>query len=101
MNFNSLFFPAPTNHYNVTTHFGEMIYIPKDFTMVVNADTGLPEPVLNFEKFTQARPNGSSLHSLGKRQKSLPKTATLPLQKVQNCTRAPVFSGSFTPVVRG
>ena len=34
MNFNSLFFPAPSNHYTMTTHFGEMIYIPKDYVMV-------------------------------------------------------------------
>jgi len=29
MDFNSLFFPAPKEHYNCVTHFGEMIYLPK------------------------------------------------------------------------
>jgi hypothetical protein len=29
MNFNSLFFPAPSKHYSCATHFGEMIYLPK------------------------------------------------------------------------
>ena len=34
MNLNSLFFPAPRDHYSIMTHFGEMIYIPK----MVNGD---------------------------------------------------------------
>jgi hypothetical protein len=29
MDFNSLFFPAPTDKYSCVTHFGEMIYLPK------------------------------------------------------------------------
>jgi len=29
MNFNSLFFPSPKEHYSCITHFGELIYIPK------------------------------------------------------------------------
>ena len=52
MNFNSLFFPAPSVHYNMTTHFGEMIYIPKDFKMVSSDDpTEDPKPVLNLASF--------------------------------------------------
>ena len=49
MNFNSLFFPAPANHYAVTTHFGEMIYIPKDYEMVPDEVTGEPKPKLNVQ----------------------------------------------------
>ena len=29
MDFNSLFFPAPSDKYSCVTHFGEMIYLPK------------------------------------------------------------------------
>jgi len=47
MNFNSLFFPAPSQHYSVNTHFGEMIYIPKDFEMVLDETTGELKPKLN------------------------------------------------------
>ena len=34
MDFNSLFFPAPKDTYNMCTHFGEMIYIPKVYQML-------------------------------------------------------------------
>ncbi len=51
MNFNSLFFPAPSHHYSMTTHFGEMIYLPKDYTMVENETTGELQPKLNLETF--------------------------------------------------
>ena len=34
MNFNSLFFPAPRDHYSVCTHFGEMMYIPKVYELI-------------------------------------------------------------------
>jgi hypothetical protein len=39
MNFNSLFFPAPRDHYTMCTHFGEMIYIPKVYEMVSKSIT--------------------------------------------------------------
>ena len=46
MNFNSLFFPAPKDHYSVITHFGEMIYIPKAHEMERNEATGEEVPKL-------------------------------------------------------
>ena len=46
MNFNSLFFPAPKDHYSVITHFGEMIYIPKAHEMEKNEATGEEVPKL-------------------------------------------------------
>ena len=46
MNFNSLFFPAPKDHYSVITHFGEMIYIPKAYEMEKNEATGEEVPKL-------------------------------------------------------
>ena len=46
MNFNSLFFPAPKDHYSCITHFGEMIYIPKDHEMVRAESTGEEVPRL-------------------------------------------------------
>ena len=49
MNFNSLFFPAPTHHYSMTTHYGEMIYIPKDYSMVADPESGELKPQLNVE----------------------------------------------------
>lgn len=55
MNFNSLFFPAPSNHYSVVTHFGEMIYIPKDFEMVLDERTGESHPRLNTAHFLEDR----------------------------------------------
>ena len=50
MNFNSLFFPAPSVHYSVNTHFGEMIYIPKDFTMEQKPETSEQHPKLNVSR---------------------------------------------------
>ena len=29
MNFNSFFFPAPSDRYSCVSHFGELIYLPK------------------------------------------------------------------------
>ena len=60
MNFNSLFFPAPANHYAVTTHFGEMIYIPKDYEMVPDKVTGEPKPKLNVQNLQEI----SSFHEI-------------------------------------
>ena len=44
MNFNSLFFPAPKDHYSIITHFGEMIFIPKEHEMVKDEFTGEEKP---------------------------------------------------------
>ena len=54
MNFNSLFFPAPSNHYSMNTHFGEMIYIPKDFVLEEDPQTGESLPKLNIEGVMKA-----------------------------------------------
>ena len=58
MNFNSLFFPAPKVHYSVATHYGEMIYIPKHYTMTkrpsddsMGQDDEQEIPVLNLSSF--------------------------------------------------
>ena len=53
MNFNSLFFPAPSVHYSVNTHFGEMIYIPKDYQMIPDLLTGELKPKLNSHNFVE------------------------------------------------
>ena len=50
MNFNSLFFPAPSQHYSMNTHFGELIYIPKDYSMISqDGGAGEPRPRLNVQ----------------------------------------------------
>ena len=46
MNFNSLFFPAPKDHYSVITHFGEMIFIPKEHEITKDELTGEEKPRL-------------------------------------------------------
>ena len=46
MNFNSLFFPAPKDHYSVITHFGEMIFIPKEHELIRDDFTGEEKPRL-------------------------------------------------------
>ena len=38
MNFNSLFFPAPREHYSVCTHFGEIMYIPKVYELITKSE---------------------------------------------------------------
>lgn len=38
MNFNSLFFPAPSDHYSMCTHFGEMIFIPKVYELITKLE---------------------------------------------------------------
>ena len=59
MNFNSLFFPAPSVHYNMTTHYGEMIYVPKHFKMSeVKEDANedqLHRPILNLKYYLEQR----------------------------------------------
>ena len=46
MNFNSLFFPAPKDHYSVITHFGEMIFVPKEHEIAKDEATGEEKPRL-------------------------------------------------------
>jgi len=36
MDFNSLFFPAPKESYSIVTHFGELLYLPKNY--IKNSD---------------------------------------------------------------
>ena len=60
MNFNSLFFPAPSIHYSVNTHFGEMIYIPKDYRMIQDLQTGEPRPKLNTHNLIRVQRTDSS-----------------------------------------
>ena len=60
MNFNSLFFPAPKDHYSIITHFGEMIFVPKDHEMVKDDFTGEMKPVLLREDMT---PPETAYHS--------------------------------------
>ena len=52
MEFNSLFFPAPSVHYSVNTHFGEMIYIPKDYKMTLDERTRELVPKLDSRKIS-------------------------------------------------
>ena len=46
MNFNSLFFPAPRDHYSIITHYGEMIFIPKEHELIKDDFTGEDKPIL-------------------------------------------------------
>lgn len=39
MDFNTLFFPAPSDSYTSLTHFGELIYLPKIKSTVNNIET--------------------------------------------------------------
>ena len=60
MNFNSLFFPAPKDHYSVITHFGEMIFIPKEHELVKDELSGEDKPHL---LLGETASSSSGLHS--------------------------------------
>ena len=57
MNFNSLFFPAPSNHYSIMTHYGEMIYIPKVYEMQRDLLTGELKPKLLVDQIEESSPS--------------------------------------------